>query len=139
MRLTWGIIFLLASVSLETAASPVAPDKMNGPRSPFSIDRQVKSDTSESRADVYSKDSGCLLTLNENALLSQEVKKWAENKGYKLLWKSEKDYIIYKQVQFNGKSSEEVLRLLGELFSSEQYGLVVKLYSGNNVLVVESQ
>ncbi|EMW29474.1 toxin co-regulated pilus biosynthesis Q family protein [Escherichia coli 2845650] len=67
------------------------------------------------------------------------MKKWAENKGYKLLWKSEKDYIIYKQVQFNGKSSEEVLRLLGELFSSEQYGLVVKLYSGNNVLVVESQ
>ena len=112
---------------------------MNGPRSPFSIDRQVKSDASESRADIYSKDSGCLLTLNENALLSQEVKKWAENKGYKLLWKSEKDYIIYKQVQFNGKSSEEVLRLLGELFSSEQYGLVVKLYSGNNVLVVESQ
>lgn len=139
MRLTWGIIFLLASVSLETAASPVAPDKMNSPRSPFSIDRQVKSDTSESRADIYSKGRGCLLTLNENALLSQEVKKWAENKGYKLLWKSEKDYIIYKQVQFNGKSSEEVLRLLGELFSSEQYGLVVKLYSGNNVLVVESQ
>ncbi|EFG1676991.1 TPA: pilus assembly protein, partial [Escherichia coli] len=26
-----------------------------------------------------------------------------------------------------------------ELFSSEQYGLVVKLYAGNNVLVIDSQ
>ncbi|EHC1751259.1 pilus assembly protein, partial [Escherichia coli] len=27
----------------------------------------------------------------------------------------------------------------GDLFSSEQYGLVVKLYAGNNVLVIDSQ
>ncbi|EHY4925036.1 pilus assembly protein, partial [Escherichia coli] len=39
----------------------------------------------------------------------------------------------------SGQSNEDILRSLGELFSSEQYGLVVKLYAGNNVLVIDSQ
>ncbi|HAL9400830.1 TPA: type 4b pilus CFA/III biogenesis protein CofC, partial [Escherichia coli] len=67
------------------------------------------------------------------------VKNWAQEQGYKLLWRSDKDYIIYKTVRFNGQSREDILKSLGDLFSSEQYGLVVKLYAGNNVLVIDSQ
>ncbi|AIF64978.1 toxin co-regulated pilus biosynthesis Q family protein [Escherichia coli 2846750] len=93
----------------------------------------------EERANISTNRILYSLTLNESSLLSQEVKNWAQKQGYKLLWKSDKDYIIYKNVNLSGQSNEDILRSLGELFSSEQYGLVVKLYAGNNVLVIDSQ
>ncbi|EBC1521485.1 pilus assembly protein, partial [Salmonella enterica] len=34
---------------------------------------------------------------------------------------------------------DEVLNQLGQLFRSENYGLVVKLYEKNNVLVIDGQ
>ncbi len=100
---------------------------------------QPAADSVEERANISTNRILYSLTLNESSLLSQEVKNWAQKQGYKLLWKSDKDYIIYKNVNLSGQSNEDILRSLGELFSSEQYGLVVKLYAGNNVLVIDSQ
>ncbi|EFH8774778.1 pilus assembly protein, partial [Escherichia coli] len=49
----------------------------------------------EERANISTNRGLYSLTLNESSLLSQEVKNWAQKQGYKLLWKSDKDYIIY--------------------------------------------
>ncbi|EFJ8390713.1 TPA: TcpQ domain-containing protein [Escherichia coli] len=137
MRAKWGVFFFLSILSSSALASPVA--STDKPRSPFSVDRQPASDSVEERANISTNRVLYSLTLNESSLLSQEVKNWAQKQGYKLLWKSDKDYIIYKNVNLSGQSNEDILRSLGELFSSEQYGLVVKLYAGNNVLVIDSQ
>ncbi|HAN2116954.1 TPA: pilus assembly protein [Escherichia coli] len=137
MKAKWGVFFFLSILSSSALASPVA--STDKPRSPFSVDRQPASDSVEERANISTNRVLYSLTLNESSLLSQEVKNWAQKQGYKLLWKSDKDYIIYKNVNLSGQSNEDILRSLGELFSSEQYGLVVKLYAGNNVLVIDSQ
>ncbi|EGO4468374.1 TPA: type 4b pilus CFA/III biogenesis protein CofC [Escherichia coli] len=137
MRTKWSMILFLSAISVNVMASPVVSN--DKPRSPFSIDRQSESNTEKKRADINSSIDSYSLILKENSLLSQEVKNWAQEQGYKLLWRSDKDYIIYKTVRFNGQSREDILKSLGALFSSEQYGLVVKLYAGNNVLVIDSQ
>ncbi len=137
MKAKWGVFFFLSILSSSALASPVA--STDKPRSPFSVDRQPASDSVEERANISTNRVLYSLTLNESSLLSQEVKNWAQKQGYKLLWKSDKDYIIYKNLNLSGQSNEDILRSLGDLFSSEQYGLVVKLYAGNNVLVIDSQ
>ncbi|EFO1377692.1 type 4b pilus CFA/III biogenesis protein CofC [Escherichia coli] len=137
MRTKWSMILFLSAISVNVMASPVVSN--DKPRSPFSIDRQSESNTVKNRADINNNIDSYSLILKENSLLSQEVKNWAQEQGYKLLWRSDKDYIIYKTVRFNGQSREDILKSLGDLFSSEQYGLVVKLYAGNNVLVIDSQ
>ena len=137
MRTKWSMILFLSAISVNVMASPVVSN--DKPRSPFSIDRQSGSNTVKNRADINNIIDSYSLILKENSLLSQEVKNWAQKQGYKLLWRSDKDYIIYKTVRFNGQSREDILKSLGDLFSSEQYGLVVKLYAGNNVLVIDSQ
>ncbi|BHI66363.1 type 4b pilus CFA/III biogenesis protein CofC [Escherichia coli] len=137
MRTKWSMILFLSAISVNVMASPVVSN--DKPRSPFSIDRQSESNTVKNRADINNSIDSYSLILKENSLLSQEVKNWAQEQGYKLLWRSDKDYIIYKTVRFNGQSREDILKSLGDLFSSEQYGLVVKLYAGNNVLVIDSQ
>lgn len=137
MRAKCSMMLFLGVISVGSMASPnVINDKS---RSPFSIDRQPELNSIKGRADISNSVVNFSLTLKENALLSQEVKSWAQGQGYKLLWRSDKDYIIYKTVSFNGQSREDILKSLGDLFSSEQYGLVVKLYAGNNVLVIDSQ
>ncbi|BBM81143.1 type 4b pilus CFA/III biogenesis protein CofC [Escherichia coli] len=137
MRTKWSMILFLSAISVNVMASPVVSN--DKPRSPFSIDRQSASNTVKNQADINNSIDSYSLILKENSLLSQEVKNWAQEQGYKLLWRSDKDYIIYKTVRFNGQSREDILKSLGDLFSSEQYGLVVKLYAGNNVLVIDSQ
>ncbi|UYW73586.1 toxin co-regulated pilus biosynthesis Q family protein [Pseudocitrobacter faecalis] len=56
------------------------------------------------------------LVLHENELLSQGVKKWVEGNGYKLFWNSKKDYLIYNDITLSGRSDDEILQQLGELF-----------------------
>ena len=77
------------------------------------------------------------LVLHENELLSQGVKKWVEGNGYKLLWNSKKDYLIYNDITMSGRTDDDVLQQLGELFFSENYGLVVKKYEKNRVVVID--
>lgn len=77
------------------------------------------------------------LVLHENELLSQGVKKWVEGNGYKLFWNSKKDYLIYNDITLSGRSDDEILQQLGELFFSENYGLVVKKYEKNRVIVID--
>ncbi|ENE8569047.1 TcpQ domain-containing protein [Salmonella enterica] len=79
------------------------------------------------------------LTLQENHLLSQDIAGWAKGQGLRPLWNSNRDYLIYSTITLTGKSQDEVLSELGELFRSENYGLVVKLYEKNNVLVIDGQ
>ncbi|WP_097421746.1 pilus assembly protein, partial [Escherichia coli] len=90
MRAKWGVFFFLSILSSSALASPVA--STDKPRSPFSVDRQPASDSVEDRANISTNRVLYSLTLNESSLLSQEVKNWAQKQGYKLLWKSDKDY-----------------------------------------------
>jgi len=79
------------------------------------------------------------LVLHENVLLSQGLNQWAKDSGYKMLWNSSKDYLIYSTITFTGSTTDDVLGDLGKLFSSENYGLVIKLYQKNRVLIVDEQ
>ncbi|MEB2436800.1 hypothetical protein [Citrobacter braakii] len=38
-----------------------------------------------------------------------------------------------------GKSTQDVLVKLGQVFTSENYGLVIKDYQANNVLIIDEQ
>ncbi|WP_242496212.1 TcpQ domain-containing protein, partial [Citrobacter werkmanii] len=77
------------------------------------------------------------LVIQEDKLLSQEIRKWVEANGYKLFWNSAKDYLVYNNITLAGKSDDEILQELGELFFSENYGLVVKKYQKNRVIVID--
>lgn len=77
------------------------------------------------------------LTMHESELLSQGVKKWVEGNGYKLFWNSKKDYLIYNDITLSGGNDDDILQQLGELFFSENYGLVVKKYEKNRVIVID--
>ncbi|EHY9252291.1 TcpQ domain-containing protein [Salmonella enterica] len=79
------------------------------------------------------------LNLQEDHLLSQDIDAWAKAQGMRLLWNSNQDYLIYSTINFTGKNRDDVLNQLGQLFRSENYGLVVKLYEKNNVLVIDGQ
>ncbi|WP_311752537.1 TcpQ domain-containing protein [Proteus columbae] len=79
------------------------------------------------------------LKLEEKQLLSSGIGVWAQAQGLRLFWNSNRDYLIYSTINITGKNRDEVLSQLGELFRSENYGLVVKLYEKNNVLVIDGQ
>lgn len=79
------------------------------------------------------------LVLHENILLSQGLNQWAKDSGYKMLWNSNKDYMIYSTITYTGATADDVLGDLGKLFASENYGLVIKLYQKNKVLLVDEQ
>lgn len=77
------------------------------------------------------------MVIQENELLSQGVKDWVSANGYKLFWNSKKDYLVYNDITLTGKTDDDVLQALGELFFSENYGLVVKKYEKNRVIVID--
>lgn len=79
------------------------------------------------------------LVLVEEELLSQQLSKWAEQNGYKLLWNSSTDFVIYKAINLAGKTTQDVLTKLGQVFTSENYGLVIKDYQANHVLLIDEQ
>lgn len=79
------------------------------------------------------------MKLQENHLLSLDIGTWSKAQGMHLLWNSNRDYLIYSTINLTGKNRDEVLNQLGQLFLSENYGLVVKLYEKNNVLVIDGQ
>jgi len=80
-----------------------------------------------------------ILVLHENRLLSQEIKAWANKVGYKLLWNSDSDYMIFTDTVISGKNNDEILTDLSNIFVSENYGLVIKFYSKNKVLIIDEQ
>lgn len=104
------------------------------PRNPFSGDDTVKSVAPVSAPVVEIK-----IDLLEEELLSQQLTKWAQQNGYKLLWNSSTDFVIYKAIHLQGKSIQDVLVKLGQVFTSENYGLVIKDYQANNVLIIDEQ
>lgn len=109
----------------SSAPVPMAPTAVN----PFAADTQAPG-TTASRS-VPS------LVIHENELLSQGIKMWVAGNGYKLFWNSKKDYLIYNTITLSGKTDDEVLQSLGDLFFSENYGLVIKKYEKNRVIVID--
>ncbi|WAH54307.1 toxin co-regulated pilus biosynthesis Q family protein [Pseudescherichia vulneris] len=77
------------------------------------------------------------MLIQENELLSQGVKAWVTANGYKLFWNNKKDYLVYNDITLTGKTDDDILQALGELFFSENYGLVVKKYEKNRVVVID--
>lgn len=120
------------SAYAETGTS-VNPEK----RSPFQVDNiPTPLSHSGNKTDTLLLVS---LTLNKDKLLSQEIQGWADKYGFRPLWNSSRDYIIYNTITLTGKTTDDVLTQLGQVFSSEHYGLVIKLYEKNNVLVIDAQ
>jgi toxin co-regulated pilus biosynthesis protein Q len=111
--------------NIPSAPVAMAPKAVN----PFAADTQTPG-TATSR-------SVTSLVMHENELLSQGIKMWVTANGYKLFWNSKKDYLIYNTITLSGKTDDEVLQSLGNLFFSENYGLVVKKYEKNRVIVID--
>lgn len=108
-------LFFIACMPLNTFAAQEAKNPFNNP------DPTV----------------GYSMVIRENELLSQGVKAWVAGNGYKLFWNSKKDYLVYNDITLTGKTDDDILQALGELFFSENYGLVVKKYEKNRVIVID--
>ncbi|MGI3449418.1 TcpQ domain-containing protein [Citrobacter arsenatis] len=141
----FAFIFGCAFVSLHAQASEQAGGTKQG-RSPFQVDNipPVKAMNAPvtPKMNLNSRSMAAPmvnLTLNQDMLLSQELKKWAISNGFKPLWNSTRDYMIYNTINITGKSTDDALTQLGQIFTSEHYGLVIKLYEKNNVLVIDAQ
>lgn len=107
------------------------------PNSPFSVDRE-KSLTDSTVSHKRNSEYRALL-LRKDSLLSKELESWLNQSGYTLLWNSNRDYIIYNTITFQADKFDNVLNELGELFESENYGLVIKQYEVNKVIIIDSQ
>lgn len=116
------------SPAVESSTNAAAPVVEKTPRNPFTTESVV--------SPAYSPSVASLI-LQENVLLRQAIKQWAENNHYKLFWNSKKDYLIYNTITLSGKTDDDILQSLGDLFFSENYGLVVKKYEKNHVIVVD--
>ena len=163
VKMIFGIMLLtLSSLSEGNMGTSISATDLS--RSPFRADRDKALAQSEPLAQTISTgaikqkniqpsvtqptrqygvpqklSSRLTMDLQENHLLSQDINVWAKAQGMHLLWNSNRDYLIYSTINLTGKSRDEVLNQLGQLFRSENYGLVVKLYEKNNVLVIDGQ
>ncbi len=163
MKVIFGIMLItLLFFSESSTAKGISTSDLS--RSPFRADRDEASEQAKhpaqsiSQAPVKQKEmppsvaqpsnqyattkpfsSQLKMVLQENHLLSQDITAWAKAQGMHLLWNSNRDYLIYSSITLTGKSRDEILNQLGQLFHSENYGLVVKLYEKNNVLVIDGQ
>lgn len=107
------------------------------PESPFSVDRAKKNiGVSDVNDRIIESKS---LVLQKDGLLSKQLEKWVNHSGYTLLWNSNRDYIIYNTIILNADSFDDVLKELGKLFDSDNYGLVIKQYEVNKVIIIDAQ
>ncbi|MCM7589151.1 toxin co-regulated pilus biosynthesis Q family protein [Enterobacter chuandaensis] len=150
-RNKWTVVgILLCSVGYAHASmntSPVVELAANTtasstPRNPFAEENTVSPAYSSSTPVMTTSKpvpalSATSLVMQENELLSQAIKQWAASNHYKLFWNSKKDYLIYNTITLSGKTDDDILQSLGELFFSENYGLVVKKYEKNHVIVID--
>lgn len=127
------------SPSVELVANVTATST---PRNPFAEENTVSPAYSSSTPVMTTSKpvpalTATSLVMQENELLSQAIKQWAASNHYKLFWNSKKDYLIYNTITLSGKTDDDILQSLGELFFSENYGLVVKKYEKNHVIVID--
>lgn len=124
--------------NVTTSATPPATQTNSGKAlSPFSADSKPATSGSPVPAIIMPAPVNVTMVLNSGDLLSYGIKVWAEKSGYKLLWQSKNDYLIYNPIVLSGKDDDTVLTELGRLFASENYGLIIKNYQRNHVLVVD--
>lgn len=119
-----------------TAMTVSSAGNENRPDSPFSVDRDKSSISSSAKSNVSERKS---LLLRKDGLLSRELESWVNQSGYTLLWNSNRDYIIYNTITLHADNFDNVLNELGKLFDSENYGLVIKQYEVNKVIIVDAQ
>lgn len=115
-----------SDIHMVASGTPSGATNLQTARNPFSGETQITASPMTPP-----------LVILENNLLSQEIGKWVTRNGYKLFWNSKKDYRIYNSITLAGKNDDEILQELGELFFSENYGLVVKKYQKNRVIVID--
>ncbi|EBW9463925.1 TPA: pilus assembly protein, partial [Salmonella enterica] len=56
------------------------------------------------------------MNLQDSHLLSQDIDAWAKAQGMRLLWNSNRDYLIYSTINLTGNNRDDVLNQLGQLF-----------------------
>ncbi|EED3619791.1 pilus assembly protein [Salmonella enterica subsp. enterica serovar Newport] len=107
------------------------------PNSPFKADREKN--IINKNIEINGVHENKYLSLVKGGLLSKELETWINKSGYILLWNSNRDYIIYNTITFNADSFDNILNELGNLFESENYGLVIKQYEVNKVIIIDAQ
>lgn len=107
------------------------------PISPFKVDRDK--DYTSNKAAINEISKSKYLVLRKNGLLSKELESWVNQRGYTLLWNSNRDYIIYNTITLSADSFDNILNELGNLFNSENYGLLIKQYEVNKVIIIDAQ
>lgn len=132
-----------ASVTNTAPSNPVPPavkpaTSLKTPIQPATTVGVAENKSYITPAPVVTYSSHALI-LREDVLLSQGINEWAKASGYKMLWNSTRDYLIYSTITLSGTTQDDVLGELGKLFASENYGLVIKLYEKNRVLLVDEQ
>ncbi|WP_227744162.1 TcpQ domain-containing protein [Hafnia paralvei] len=122
------------------AVTPISGDSVATEyrlNSPFKVDREKN--ILNKNIGTNSVHENKYLSLVKGGLLSKELETWINKSGYTLLWNSNRDYIIYNTITFNADSFDNILNELGNLFESENYGLVIKQYEVNKVIIIDAQ
>lgn len=145
VALLFCMLITEAQASRDTGRMPskstdVTEYSTNNPyrsQSPFSVDREKIITNSIDPASGVSATQ--TLILRKDGLLSKELESWVNQNGYTLLWNSNRDYIIYNTIILNAETFDNVMNELGKLFDSENYGLVIKQYEVNKVIIIDAQ
>lgn len=151
-KITPPIVALLSFITITGAQAsrdmervPLAVTSINGnsvsnedrSNSPFKIDREKNIINRNPLTNRVNENRQ--LSLKKGGLLSKELESWINKTGYTLLWNSNRDYIIYNTITFNADSLDNILNELGKLFESENYGLIIKQYEVNKVIIIDAQ
>lgn len=130
-------VALLAFIAFTGAHASRDSGNIYKSTSPFSIDRDKTSAITDNViSNAYKSQT---LLLRKDGLLSKELGAWVNQGGYTLLWNSNRDYIIYNTITLHADSFDNILSELGKLFDSENYGLVIKQYEVNKVIIIDAQ
>ncbi|EBF4234766.1 pilus assembly protein [Salmonella enterica] len=131
------VVALLSVIAFASAHASKDSGYISKSTSPFSVDREKRTAISD---DVISSASrNQTLLLRKDALLSKELGSWVNQGGYTLLWNSNRDYIIYNTITLRADSFDNILNELGKLFDSENYGLIIKQYEVNKVIIIDAR
>ena len=84
--------------------------------------------------DIIIEDHEIQLELRTGATLQDGIKSWANNKEIRLIWKSNRDFYIESDANYNGDQYQVLDSLARDIQGSN---ITFRYFKGNNVLIVE--
>lgn len=74
--------------------------------------------------------------IQAGTTLREQLRSWADNAGYSLVWEPQSNYELRNPASFTG-SFEDAVRALFQALASDGLALRVTIYQGNNVIRVQ--